>query len=170
MLGYWVAWSYASTVQCRGPKDCFVSVFPGLWPLQFSTSSSLMVPEPERVGDKNVSIMAEHSTNAYSSLYLSQLWNSVLYIVRCTNRTNKTTTTPFSDEVWEWLKSNQKLIGYPHLIHYTIVPMGVSGHTGPYCSSQNWKLGKTNGYFLLQHPSQYPLVLGELAGRDEALG
>lgn len=44
------------------------------------------------------------------------------------------------------LTSNQKAIGYLPNIRITIAPLGMSCHTGCYCSTLDSQLGKTVDY------------------------
>lgn len=43
---------------------------------------------------------------------------------------------------WASALSNQKIVGYSHHIHATIVPIGITLLAGWYCSSQSSQLDK----------------------------
>lgn len=67
----------------------------------------------------------------------------------------------------EWgLKFEQKVVGYWHSIHATIIQMVISHHSGHYCNQRS-QLSKTNNGFPTQQPSEHLLVLRELATMEE---
>ena len=52
------------------------------------------------------------------------------------------------------LKSNQRVVGYPHNSHTTLLPMNTPCRAGHYCSSQGSQLNTTVDGIFLPDPQQ----------------